>query len=233
MKSINTEKITNKDLEEIYTKCLEYANRIKNPSLRECCLEIYNDYKEKLIAKPSTESPRHHFFRGGLMYHSYCVTRNAIIIAELYDYLDLDMDLIIFGSLLHDIGKTGHYKDFDLIKDGERGILSSGDYMVGHSYAGTHIVENYLTKYNLDDQFKYQALHMIGSHMKDYGECGTLISQKMLEVLIISYADSIDAKLDSMKNGINNVKKGEPYFNYNQTTKFYKSANPYHENNIK
>lgn len=29
MKSINTEKITNKDLEEIYTKCLEYANRIK------------------------------------------------------------------------------------------------------------------------------------------------------------------------------------------------------------
>ena len=105
--------------------------------------------------------------------------------------------------------------------------------MVGHSYAGTHIVENYLTKYNLDDQFKYQALHMIGSHMKDYSEWGTLISQKMLEVLIISYADSIDAKLDSMKNGINNVKKGEPYFNYNQTTKFYKSANPYHENNIK
>lgn len=79
--------------------------------------------------------------------------------------------------------------------------------MVGHSYAGTHIVENYLTKYNLDDQFKYQALHMIGSHMKDYGECGTLISQKMLEVLIISYADSIDATLDTMKNGINNAKK--------------------------
>ena len=69
--------------------------------------------------------------------------------------------------------------------------------------------------------------------MKDYSEWGTLISQKMLEVLIISYADSIDATLDTMRNGINNAKKGELYFNYNQTTKFYKSANPYHENNIK
>ncbi len=228
MELINIENVTDEDLERIYIKCLEYANRIKNPALRECCLEIYNDYKQKLIAKPATENPRHHFFKGGLICHSYCVTRNAVMIAELYDYIKLDMDLIIFGSLLHDIGKTNDNKDFDSIKDGEQGILSSGLYMVGHSYEGTHIVENYLGKYNLDDKFKYQVLHMIGSHMKEFGECGVLTSPKMLEVIIINYADSIDAKLDKARNGINNSEKGELYFNEDQTAKFYKSANPYY-----
>lgn len=230
MKLNDIEQLTNEEIEKIYEKCLEYANRIKNPDLKECCLEIYKDYKSKLIAKPATGDPCHHFFRGGLIYHSYCVTRNAIMIAELYDYIKLDMDLIIFGSLLHDIGKTNDYKDFDSIEKGETGILSSGSYMVGHSYEGTHIVESYLEKYNLEDKFKYQVLHMIGSHMKEFSEWGVLTSPKMLEVIVINYGDSIDARLDKTRNGINNSEKGELYYNENQTAKFYKSINPYYEN---
>ena len=152
------------------------------------------------------------------------------MIAELYDYIKLDMDLIIFGSLLHDIGKTNDYKDFDSIEKGETGILSSGSYMVGHSYEGTHIVENYLEKYNLEDKFKYQVLHMIGSHMKEFSEWGVLTSPKMLEVIVINYGDSMDARLDKTRNGINNSEKGELYYNENQTAKFYKSINPYYEN---
>lgn len=222
------EKLKDEELEKIYEKCLEYACRIKNPNLRECCLKIYKDYKQKLIAKPATGNPCHHFFKGGLIYHSYCVTRNAVMIAELYDYINLDLDLIIFGSLLHDIGKTNDYKDFESIKDDKAGILSSGSYMVGHSYEGTHIVENYLEKYNLDDNFKYQVLHMIGSHMKEFSEYGVLTSPKMLEVIVINYGDSMDACLDKIRNGINNAEKGQLYYNESQTAKFYKSINPYY-----
>lgn len=229
MKINNVEQMTDEELENIYAKCLEYANRIKNPSLKACCLQIYEDYKQKLIAKPATGNPCHHFFRGGLLYHSYCVTRNAVTIAELYDHINLDMDLIIFGSLLHDIGKTNDYRDFCSIKEGESGILSSGAYMVGHSYEGTHIVESYLQKYDLEDKFKYQVLHMIGSHMKEFSEWGVLTSPKMLEVLVINYGDSIDAKLDRTRNGINHAEKGESYYNENQTAKFYKSENPYYD----
>ncbi len=227
LKINNIEKLTDEEIEKIYLKCLEYANRIKNPDLKECCLQIYKDYKQKLISKPA--SPNHHFFKGGLIYHSYCVTRNAIMIAELYDYIKMDMDLVIFGSLLHDIGKTNDYRDFDSINVGETEILSSGSYMVGHSYEGTHIVENYLQKYDLDDKFKYQVLHMIGSHMKEFSEYGVLTSLKMLEVIVINYGDSMDATLDGTRNGINNSKNSELYFNENQTIKFYKSVNPYYD----
>ena len=59
--------MNSKTLENIYNECLEIANMIKNPTLKKCCKNIYNDYKEKLINKPATPGS-HHFFKGGLLY---------------------------------------------------------------------------------------------------------------------------------------------------------------------
>lgn len=66
--------------------------------------------------------------------------------------------------------------------------------------------------------------------MKEFSEWGVLTSPKMLEVIVINYGDSMDARLDKTRNGINNSEKGELYYNENQTAKFYKSINPYYEN---
>jgi len=97
------------DLNKIFNQCLEYSEKIKNPILKEVVQKIYQDYKEKLMNKPATPGS-HHFFKGGLLYHTYCVTQNAFAICKLYTNLEVDVDLIIFGSLLHDIGKTEKYK---------------------------------------------------------------------------------------------------------------------------
>ena len=229
MKIEDVENLTKEEIDAIYDKCIYYISNIKNPSLRRCCLDIYSDYKEKLVNKPATKDPCHHFYYGGLLYHSYCVARNAITIAKLYYYVKLDLDLIIFGALLHDIGKTNDYLDFNDIEDIKDGRSGNSSYMVGHSYEGCHIVEMYLDKYDLDKNFKYQVLHMIGSHMKTFNDYGALTSPKMLEVIVINYADSIDSCLDKTRNGINKSKKGELYFNENQTNKFYKSLNPYYK----
>ena len=106
--------MTDKEIEECYNNCIEYCNKIKSPILKECCQEIYSNYKEKLINKPAIPG-RHHYFKGGLLYHIYCVTRNSYNIANMYPNLNIDMDLILFGALLHDIGKTNEYNNF--IKD--------------------------------------------------------------------------------------------------------------------
>ena len=92
----------NEELERIYKECIEYANKIKNPILREVANRIYNDYKEAIMNKPATPGS-HHFYKGGLLYHLYSVTKNAIKICELYPNLSVDTDLIIFGALVHDI----------------------------------------------------------------------------------------------------------------------------------
>ena len=117
----------NIDLEDIFNKCLQYKEQIKNDELRDCCEKILLEYKEKLIRKPATTGS-HHYFEGGLLYHTYCVTRNAIAIMELYSDLDVDSDLIIFGGLLHDIGKTNHYADWN----GTSNNIGNGAQLLGH-----------------------------------------------------------------------------------------------------
>ena len=87
-------------------------------------------------------------------------------------------------------------------------------------------MENYLSKYNLNEEFKNQVLHMIGSHMNEFSEWGTLVLPKMLEVIIINFADNIDATLEPAHNAINQVTKGEKYRIINAPRDYYKSLNP-------
>ena len=89
--------------------CIGYANKIKNPILKEVCVKILTNYKLKLISRPANNGG-YCYFEGGLLCHIYCVTRNAVTICELYLNLKVDRDLIIFGGLLHDIGKAEEFQ---------------------------------------------------------------------------------------------------------------------------
>lgn len=211
----------NIDLEDIFNKCISFKDKIKNQDLKDCCEKILLDYKEKLIKKPATTGS-HHYFEGGLLYHTYCVTRNAIIIMDLYPNLKVDADLVIFGALLHDIGKTNNYTNWDGMSE----YLGNGSQLLGHSYEGTHIVQNYLEKYNLEENFKNQVLHMIGSHMNEFSEWGALVLPKMLEVIIINFADNIDAHLEPAPEVLRQANKGEIYKIGNAPRDYYKSLNP-------
>jgi 3'-5' exoribonuclease len=216
----------NEELEKIYEECIEYSNKIKNPILKEVVQKIYKDYKEKLINKPATPGS-HHYYKGGLLYHIYSVTKNSIAICNLYSNLEVDMDLIIFGALTHDIGKTNDFTDFDINEEYEP-VLGNSMALLGHSYEGTHIVENYLKSYDIDEQFKNQVIHMIGSHMNEYSEWGALVLPKMLEVIIINFADNIDAYLEPAHDIIRKTQSGEMYKIGNAPREYYKSLNPYY-----
>lgn len=217
--------MTNIELENIYNECIEFANQIKNPTLRECCKKIYEDYKEKLMNKPATTGS-HHYFKGGLLFHIYSVTKSAITICNLYPNLNVDMDLIIFGGLLHDIGKTNDFNDFS--EDSSKAVNGNSSALLGHSYEGTHIVENYLKEYDIDEQFKNQVIHTIGSHMNEYSEWGALVLPKMLEVIIINFADDMDAHLEPAHRILKEAKPGELYKIGNAPRPYYKSLNPYY-----
>lgn len=219
--------MSNEEMQECYKNCIEYSKKIKNPILRECCQEIYNDYKEKLLNKPATPG-RHHYFKGGLLYHIYSVTRNSYNMAKMYPNLNIDIDLVLFGALLHDIGKTNEYNDF-LEEENYIARKGNGAELLGHSYEGVHIIDNYLSKYDIEIEFKNQVLHMIGNHMKEFREEGIFVETKMLEVIIISFADNIDNYLEPASRVIDNAKKGETYQFPKAERPYYKSLNPYYE----
>lgn len=189
--------LTENKKEELYMEIIDYANKIKNEMLKKVCLDILNDFKNEFVNCPaghaSIEGKKndrtHQCFDGGLLHHSLNVTKNAYNIGKLYEN-DIDMDLIIFGAALHDIGKT---KMFD-VWNNESIINGNLDYryqLVDHVYLGEKIIEEYLDKTTISKKYKYQVMHIISTHMDK-------MTKHMAEAYIVSYADSIDADIENL-----------------------------------
>lgn len=211
--------LTNNEKEEIFNGIINYAKKINNNSLQKVCIKILNDYKEKLFCRSAGNdaiemnkiAKWHQCFDGGLLHHIYGVTKNAYNIGINYEG-KIDMDLVIFGAILHDIGKT---KIFDKWNE-ESEIKANLGYsylLVDHLYIGEKIVEEYLDAENFPEKFKYQILHMIATHMDT-------MDKHMAEAYIVSYADSLDADIENItsypRNAVN------PLYN----VYFYESDNP-------
>lgn len=210
--------LTIEEKEERFNGLIYYANKIKNKSLRNVCVNILNDYKEELSCRGAGHdgiekfkyNRTHQCFDGGLLDHLLNVTKISYNIALTYEK-DIDMDLVLFGAVLHDLGKVKIFDKYD--KDNE--IHSNLNYnylLVDHVYIGEKIVEEYLAKEDISDKLKCQALHIIATHMDT-------LDKHMAEAYIVSYADEIDAYIENIisypRNSIN------PLFN----TYFYESDN--------
>lgn len=183
--------------EEKFLELINYAQKINNTSLKNACINILNDYKNDLFVHAAGHNGienvkcnrTHQCFDGGLLDHMLNVTKNAYNIGATYDK-KVDMDLILFGAILHDIGKI---KIFDKWNE-ESEIKSNLNYsylLVDHVYLGETLVEKYLDKENISEKLKYQALHIIATHMDT-------MKKHMAEAYIVSYADSIDADVENI-----------------------------------
>lgn len=76
------------------------------------------------------------------------------------------------------------------------------------------IAEKYLDEEKISEKLKYQALHIIATHMDT-------MDKHMAEAYIVSYADSIDAIVENIisypRNAINPLTKEYMYESENNT----------------
>ena len=216
--------VTSKLVDKLYNECIEFANSIMHKDLQECCIGIYTQYCKQIKNAPCSTGS-HHAYPGGLLVHTHHVTRNALMIAEAYPEVHCDHDLIIFGGLLHDIGKIQTYSNSDYRTDIDR--AESRHVLLGHTYCGVQIVEQAFRAYDIDPLLRDQALHMIGSHMNAYDHGGQLVTPKMIEVRILNMADGIDAYLEPTVDVLSNVSRGEEYHTTNLEGNLYRTHNPF------
>lgn len=206
--------LTEEQKEGKFEELIEYANKIKNESLKNACLKILNDYKKQLFVKAAGHDAIEHIkyerthqcFNGGLLDHTLNVTKHAYNIALIYKD-KVDMDLVIFGAILHDIGKTKIFDEWN--ENGEiKSNLNYSYLLVDHVYLGEQIVEKYLDKEEISEKLKYQALHIIATHMDT-------MDKHMAEAYIVSYTDSVDADVENIisypRNAINPLIKKYMY----------------------
>lgn len=115
----------------------------------------------------------------GLISHTRAVTRTALAIAktmsESYgEAIKIDFDLLIAGSLLHDVGKLLEY----VKEEGKVKKSAFGDFL-RHTFSGQALAY----KHGLPAE----VLHMIAYHSKE-GDLG----KRSVEAIIVHHADFVN-----------------------------------------
>ncbi len=158
----------------------------------------------------------HHVSIGGLLEHSVNVARMGKQVACL---VGGDPDIIVAGSLLHDIGKI---EEIGFAKGGfsytDRGRL------LGHITLGIVLLENLLSAVAtfpgpLADVLK----HIVLSHHGE-AEWGSPRKPMCIEALVVHYLDNLDAKVMGVREHMETAMEDERWSQFHRIyeSRFYK-----------
>jgi len=114
-----------------------------------------------------------------LLHHTRAVTKTAVSIAENLtasygDAVKIDMDILLAGSVLHDVGKVLEY-----VREGGVVVKSPDGKLLRHPFSGQGLAY----KHGLP----FEVLHMIAYHSKE-GDLG----KRTTEAIIIHHADFVN-----------------------------------------
>ena len=148
--------------------------------------ELMTNSNKRYFVAPAAKV-HHHAYIGGLLEHSLAVCKRSLVLAEL-SMVNINKDLLVIGSLLHDIGKIYSY-EFDKPPIS----MSSEGKLLDHIVIGLNLInDTYKNTMPLLDKEDYLHLqHMIASHHGKL-EWGSPIVPKTIEAEILHTADNLD-----------------------------------------
>ena len=136
----------------------------------------------------------HHAYTGGLLEHSVSVALGARDIARHYDdfKIPVNMDLVIAGALLHDIGKLEAYATAPVPSMTTKGNV------VEHITLGYSMFTKFAEEEGLDEKLALALGHIIVSH-HGRREFGSPVLPETPEAMIVSASDDLDFRLSYWK----------------------------------
>ena len=177
--------LSEEERNEVYSKLIEYVNKIKNDELRRFVSDIYEKNKEKILTAPGAKL-MHHNYIGGLMVHILECLNYAGVNMEAF-FQRVNKDEVYAACLLHDIGKI-----FEYTVDLESGLIDYDENFrkewITHSQYGFSICMN--------AGFKRVAKMIAAHHAR--AEWGAIVdlNEKDLEPILylIHHIDDLSAK---------------------------------------
>lgn len=189
---------TDKDVEEMYAQLLKYIDSVKNPYLNQLLHSFFDDsdFVEKFKFHSAAKSV-HHGFVGGLLEHTVSVTRNCDYFAQNYPFLN--RDLLLTAAMFHDIGKLKELSTFPANDYTDAGQLL-GHIMIGTEWVGEKIraIDGF------PEVLANELKHCILAHHGEL-EYGSPKKPALVEALALSFADNVDAKMETMRELLVNV----------------------------
>ena len=187
---------SDKDVDLMYEELLGFIQSVRAPYLRQL-LESFFVQEEGFAKKfkfHSAAKSVHHGFVGGLLEHTLGVTKNCDYFAQAYPMLD--RDLLITAAIFHDIGKLNELSAFP------RNDYTDEGQLLGHIMIGAQMVSDRIRSIaNFPETKARELLHCILSHHGEL-EFGSPKKPALMEALALSFADNVDAKMETMKEAL-------------------------------
>ncbi len=184
--------VSDKDIDEMYQEMMGYIASVKNPYLSRLLHMFFDDAAfAKAFKFHSAAKSVHHGFVGGLLEHTVSVTRNCNYFAQNYPFLN--RDLLLTAAMFHDIGKLKELSTFPANDYTDAGQLL-GHIMIGAEWIGEKIREIDGFPEVLSNELK----HCILAHHGEL-EYGSPKKPALVEALALSFADNLDAKMETVR----------------------------------
>lgn len=134
----------------------------------------------------------HHPYLGGLLEHTLSLLKLILKVVE--NYQGIDVDLLLIGGFLHDIGKIYEFSFDRAVEYTDRGQL------LGHLIMEIELVDEKIKAIpEFPEELAMLVKHMIVSHHGAL-EFGSPKLPQTLEAVILHYLDDLDGKIQSIQS---------------------------------
>lgn len=178
------------NVDDMWNELVKLKNTITNSDIKSVVDYFFEDpeFIKKFKITPAAMYI-HHGWVSGLLEHTLAVTKIALSICDIHT--KINKDYVIAGSLLHDMSKIQEYEMTTNIKTTVAGNL------IGHVSLATSLLDEAMKKLNTPDEIRVKILHIVITHM---GEYGSNKQPAIPEALLVHYADMTDGNLTHMEN---------------------------------
>lgn len=180
------------DIEKLYAQVLGYIEEIRDPWLKKLNTAILTDPKivEKFKRAPAAKT-MHHAYLGGLIEHVVGLCGLAKLAAQ--HYTELNVDLLLTGALLHDVGKLE-----ELLYERSVSYSVQGQ-LLGHIVMELETVSKAMDAIEgFPQRLKTVVQHILISHHGEY-EFGSPKLPMIREALVFHYLDDLDSKMGAVR----------------------------------
>jgi len=194
--------VSDKDVEVMYKEIMGFIGSVKNQYLSQLLHSFFDNKEfERRFKFHSAAKSVHHGFVGGLLEHTLGVTKNCDYFAKMYPVLN--RDLLLTAAIFHDIGKLKELSTFPENDYTDAGQLL-GHIMIGAEWVGDAIKSIDGFPVVLANELK----HCILAHHGEL-EFGSPKKPALVEALALSFADNIDAKMETFRELLVNVPEND------------------------
>lgn len=181
--------------EEMLREFRALIDGIANQHLRALLQLLFSDdaLVQRYKTAPAAKSI-HHACRGGLLEHVLSLCHLCKTVGPHYS--NVDLDLLITGAILHDIGKTeelSYERSFGYSSDGQ---------LLGHIIIGLKMIGDAVAKLpDFPPKLRTLLEHLVISHHGEL-EFGSPKVPLFEEALLLHYLDNLDSKMETLKNAL-------------------------------